>query len=444
MLARLQAVRVHRQAHRAARLTPFKTGFEEDLVQPFGFRLGFNQPGTWHHNGLFDGRGHLAALGDHRRGAQVFDPRVGAGTDKHAVQLDVGDRLVGGQPHVFQGALDGATLDQVGLFGRVRHVLVDGQDHFGRSAPADLRLDLRSVEFDHGVEHRIGVGDQVFPRFDGGIPIGALRRERATLDVFDGFFVRRHHAHAGTGFDGHVADGHAAFNGQVADSTAGELDGMAVAAGGADLADHSQYDVLGGHAKRQLAFDAYQHVLHFLGHQALGGEHMFHLGRADAMGQGAERTVGGGVGVAADHGHARQGGALLRADDVDDALAHVVHLEFGDAVFVAIIVEGLHLQPRNLVGNGFDAALALRSGRHVVVRRGDDGVDAPRLAPGQSQAFERLGRGHFMDDVTVDIDQRRAIVAPFHFMGIPKLVVKRFAGHQSVLISGASIRRAFQ
>ncbi len=37
-----------------------------------------------------------------------------------------------------------------------------------------------------------------------------------------------------------------------------------------------------------------------------------------------------------------------------------------------------------------------------------------------------------MDDVTVDIDQRRAIVALFDHMRIPKLVVERFAGHQTV------------
>jgi hypothetical protein len=142
---------------------------------------------------------------------------------------------------------------------------------------------------------------------------------------------------------------------------------MAVTTGGADLADHGQHDVLGGHAERQLAFDAHQHVLHFLGDQALGGEHVLDLGGADAVGQGTEGAVGGGVRVAADHGHARQGGALLRADDVNDALALVVHLEFDDAVFVAVVVEGLHLQARDLVDDGLDAALALWRGRHVVV-----------------------------------------------------------------------------
>ncbi len=158
---------------------------------------------------------------------------------------------------------------------------------------------------------------------------------------------------------------------------------------------------------------------------------MLDLGSADTVGQGAEGAVGRGMGVTTDNGHARQGRALLRADDVHDALAHVIHLEFGDAIFIAIIVEGLDLQARHLVGDRRDTAFAFRGGRHVVVGGGNDRVDPPRLAPGQLETFERLRRGHFVDDVTVDIDQRRPIVAPFHFMGIPKLIVKRFAGHQT-------------
>jgi hypothetical protein len=48
---------------------------------------------------------------------------------------------------------------------------------------------------------------------------------------------------------------------------------------------------------------------------------MLDLRGADAEGQRAEGAVGRGVAVAADDGHAGQGEALLRADDVDDALA---------------------------------------------------------------------------------------------------------------------------
>ncbi|MNF53551.1 hypothetical protein D3C84_349390 [compost metagenome] len=159
---------------------------------------------------------------------------------------------------------------------------------------------------------------------------------------------------------------------------------------------------------------------------------MLDLGSADTVSQCAECAVGRGVGVAADHGHARQGCALLRTDHVNDALAHVIHFEFGDAIFVAVFIEGLHLQTRHLVDNGVDTALAFRGGRHVVIRRGDVGIDAPGFAIGQAQAFESLRRRHFVNDVTIDIDQRRTIVALLDQMRIPELVVERFAGHQTV------------
>ncbi len=134
------------------------------------------------------------------------------------------------------------------------------------------------------------------------------------------------------------------------------------------------------------------------------------------MGQRTERAVGRGVRVAADHAHAWQGCALLRANHVDDALARIIHLEFGDAVLVAVVVEGLHLQARHLILDGTNATLAFGRGRHVMVRRCDDRVDPPWLALCQPQTFERLRRGHFVDDMTVNVDQRRTVVALFDQM----------------------------
>ena len=128
---------------------------------------------------------------------------------------------------------------------------------------------------------------------------------------------------------------------------------MAVTTSSADLANHRQHDVLRGDAERQLAFDAHLHVLHLLGDQALGGEHMLDLGGADAVGQRAEGAVGGGMRITANHGHAGQCRALLRADDVDDALTHIVHLEFEDAEVIAVLVQRLHLDARDLVGDSF-------------------------------------------------------------------------------------------
>jgi hypothetical protein len=63
---------------------------------------------------------------------------------------------------------------------------------------------------------------------------------------------------------------------------------------------------------------------------------------ADAVGQRAECAMGGGVRVTAHHRHARQRGALLRADHVHDALALGQEREVGGrakfAMFLSSVV----------------------------------------------------------------------------------------------------------
>ena len=72
---------------------------------------------------------------------------------------------------------------------------------------------------------------------------------------------------------------------------------------------------------RQRALDGHGHGAGPLLRQRLGGQHVLDLAGADAERQRPEGAVGRGVAVAADDGHARLGQTLLRADDVDDALA---------------------------------------------------------------------------------------------------------------------------
>jgi len=49
------------------------------------------------------------------------------------------------------------------------------------------------------------------------------------------------------------------------------------------------------------------------------------LARTDTEGQRAERPMGRGVGIAANDGHPGLGKSLFGPDDVDNALAGVVH-----------------------------------------------------------------------------------------------------------------------
>jgi hypothetical protein len=64
-----------------------------------------------------------------------------------------------------------------------------------------------------------------------------------------------------------------------------------------------------------------------------------------------------------------------------------------------------------------------------MIGHGEHGGYAPGLAPSQPQAFKCLWTSHFMHQMTIDIDQRSAIVFFMHHMAVPKFVVKSLCAH---------------
>ena len=227
-----------------------------------------------------------------------------------------------------------------------------------------MRLEARGVDVEHAIELCAFIADQGAPVGGGALEQLALGRERTTAHVVDGLLVDADQTGTRAGLDRHVADGHAAFHRQRADGFAAELDHEAGAAGGADLADDGEHDVLGGDARAELAVDADQHRLGLALDQGLGGQHMLDLGGADAEGQRAKGAVGGGVRIAADDRGARQGEALFGADHMHHALTLVTHAQFGDAEGLAVGAERLDLEARNRIGDAGGAV----GGGDVVVR----------------------------------------------------------------------------
>ena len=268
---------------------------------------------------------------------------------------------------------------------------------------------------------RAVVGAQRFPVAHRGVPGLALRRLRAALEEFEGLFVRRDQAGAGAAFDRHVADRHAAFHRERADRLAGIFQHIAGAAGGADLADDGEDDVLAGDAVGQFAVDDDAHVLGLLLDQRLRRQHMLDFGGADAVRQRAERAMRRGVAVAADDGGARQREALLGADDVHDALALVELVVIFDAEFAGVLRHHRDLLDAFRIRIGLGAV----GGRDVVVDHGQRLLRRVNLAAGGAQAFEGLRRGHFVDQMAVDIEQAGAVIGFVNQMIVPDLVVQR-------------------
>ena len=258
------------------------------------------------------------------------------------------------------------------------------------------------MEFDGGVELGAVVGLEKLPALDGVLKVFAARNEGAAFEIGERRVIGGDHAGTRAAFDGHVADGHAAVHGKRADGFAAVFGDLRVAAADAHLTDDGQDDVFRGDALGTLAVHEDVQRLGFGLHQALRGQDVLDFAGADAEGQRAESAVRGGVAVAADDGLAGLGDAQLRADDVDDALVLAVHVEEAHAGFAAVALEGFELQLGVVVEDGQSAV----GGGDGVIHDGEGEIGAADLAAFGLEAGKGLGRGAFVDQVAVNVDER--------------------------------------
>ena len=143
------------------------------------------------------------------------------------------------------------------------------------------------------------------------------------------------------------------------------------------------------------------------------------------MRQCTKRPMGGGVGVATHHRHARQGGTIFRTDHMHDALAlgHEGE-ERGRTEFADVVVQGGDLRFADGVGDAVIAQLPAGGGGVVVGSR-DDRAGSPNLAFGHTYALESLRAGHFMHQMAVDVQNGGAVFFGVDDVFVPNLVVKR-------------------
>ena len=170
---------------------------------------------------------------------------------------------------------------------------------------------------------------------------------------------------------------------------------MAGPAADADAGDQGQDDVLGADARLEPAGDLDFEGLGLALEQRLRGQDHLDLARPDAERQRPEGAVRGGVGVAADDGHARLRQPELRPDDVDDAARGAALAVERDPELAAVLLDLGQLLAGQLVD---DRDRRIGRGDRMVGRR--DGL--ARLANLQSalaQAGERLRARDLVDEV---------------------------------------------
>src|SRR5579863_9198975 len=125
--------------------------------------------------------------------------------------------------------------------------------------------------------------------------------------------------------------------------------------------------------------------------------------------------------IATDDRRAGQREALLRPDDMDDALPAILLVEIVDAKMLGIGGERLDLDAAFLI---LDALRAVR-GRHVMIDDSEGLFRRAHLAPGNSQTFEGLRARNFVDEMAIDVEKAGAVVLTIDHMVIEDFVVER-------------------
>ncbi|MHC3927196.1 hypothetical protein ACMZ4W_02302 [Brevundimonas naejangsanensis] len=372
----------------------------------------------------------MTAARDGGGGAQILKSAVGAAADKDGVDGQAVQRLIRRQPHIGQHLLDLGAPPDVAQGAQVGGPAANGRHRLGTAAPCDHRLDGGGVDAHHLIVGRARIAGQGTPVGDRRLEGRASRRMGAAVQPGEGRLVRGDQAGAGARLDRHVADGHPPRHVQVADGLTGVFDDEAGRPIGADPADDRQNQILGRDPETERPLHLDQHRSGALLHQGLGRQNMFDLGGADAEGQGAEGSVGGGVAVAADDGHARQGQPLFRPDDVNDALVDAIQRNPRQAELGGVGLQLLDLRP----AFGIEDSGSPVQGRNIVVGHGQGLVWRMNANAALTQALEGLGAGDFVDQMEVDIHQHVAAAEVGDLVPVVYLVQQSAGlGHRDLL-----------
>ena len=314
----------------------------------------------------------------------------------------------------------GSSLTRtIGL--RIRHRSGDRNHIFRAGAPGDLWWDISDIQGDFLVIKRALIAGQRLPIGHSFFPGLSLGRHFAAFQVGECRLIRRNQTSACTAFNCHVTDSHTPFHGQIADRLTGKFNDMAGPARRANLANDRQDQILCRNTSGQCAIDCDTHILCRVLLQRLGRQNMLNFRRSNTKRQRAKRAMGRGVTVAANNRHARQGEALFRSDDMNDALANIAHFKNRHAEFFRIGRQGFDLDAAFLI---LDPAGAV-CGRHIVIRHSQGKLWTPHFATGNTQTFKSLRAGHFMHQMAVDINQAGTIILSIDNVAIPDFIKQR-------------------
>ena len=396
-------VGVHAETHRASRAAPFEASVAEDFGEAHALGDGCHALRAGDDDG-FHTAADLAALDVAGDFLEIAQAAVCAAPEEGDIDFGALDRCAGLEMHVREGFFGGGAIF-FRNFVRERNLLVDENGLSGIDAPGNGRGDVGGVVGDKVVVFRVGVRGGRLPARHSGLPIGALRRVGAAFEIFESRFIGIHIAHTRASLDRHVADRHALLLRESVECGSAVFIGEAESTIDPEFPDDVQNHIFRVNAGGEFSIHLDTPDLRLVKRHGLGGEDIADLAGADAEGDRTERTVRGGVGVAAGDRGAGLGDSLLGADDVDNALLAGGEVEKGDAVFRAVLAERFDHGIGEIVTERLHALV----GRHDVIDGGEGAVRIKHLEPEVAKHAERLGAGDLVDEVGADQELRSPV-----------------------------------
>ena len=91
---------------------------------------------------------------------------------------------------------------------------------------------------------------------------------------------------------------------------------------------------------------------------------------------------------------------------MDNPLSFVIHAKVGERILFRVRIQGFNLK----AGYGIVYATSTIRRRDIVICHDEICRHTPRLAPGKLQSFKSLWAGDFMQEMPVDVQDRRAVL----------------------------------
>jgi hypothetical protein len=105
------------------------------------------------------------------------------------------------------------------------------------------------------------ITSQRVPVGNGTIPILTRRTHGTSLEIGVGYVIRSNDTGTGTGFNGHVGNGHASLHGEGFHGTSGKFNGVTGTSSGSNDSNNVQNKILGSDTLLEIPVNANEHVL---------------------------------------------------------------------------------------------------------------------------------------------------------------------------------------